>query len=81
MWDYRRGSCEETLLGHRDVIHSCAVSRDGQIIISGGEDGEIKVFTPGRERREMGGMEGYTGEEEKEKFTNPERKEEDEEMS
>lgn len=29
----------------------------------------------------MGGMEGYTGEEEKEKFTNPERKEEDEEMS
>ncbi|KAL8292441.1 hypothetical protein RQP46_001053 [Phenoliferia psychrophenolica] len=46
VWDYRRGSCEQTLLGHRDVIHCCAVSRDGKLIVSGGDDC-AKVFIPG----------------------------------
>jgi ribosome assembly protein SQT1 len=50
IWDYRRGSCEKTLLGHRDVIHSCAVSKDGSLLISGGEDGVVKVFRPREER-------------------------------
>ncbi|KAK4702953.1 ribosome assembly protein SQT1, partial [Phenoliferia sp. Uapishka_3] len=48
VWDYRRGSCEQTLLGHRDVIHSCAISRDGKLIVSGGDDC-AKVFLTGEQ--------------------------------
>ena len=46
IWDYRTGACEKTLLGHRDVIHGCSVSKDGKMIISGGEDGAVKCFRP-----------------------------------
>lgn len=46
VWDYRRGTVVKTLLGHRDVIHSCAVSKDGSLIVSGSEDGVAKTFRP-----------------------------------
>jgi len=46
MWDYRTGACLKTMLGHRDVIHGCAMSNDGKLVISGGEDGTVKSFRP-----------------------------------
>ncbi|KAK4057440.1 60S ribosomal subunit assembly or modification protein [Microbotryomycetes sp. JL221] len=46
VWDYRTGSCVKTLLGPRDVIHACSVSKDGQLVISGSEDGMVRVFKP-----------------------------------
>ncbi|KAM0750451.1 WD40 repeat-like protein [Meredithblackwellia eburnea MCA 4105] len=51
VWDYRRGTCEQTLLGHRDVINSCSVSRDGKLVVSGGDDG-AKVFAVGKSNEE-----------------------------
>ncbi|KAM0786878.1 hypothetical protein ACM66B_002303 [Microbotryomycetes sp. NB124-2] len=50
VWDYRRGTTIKTLLGPRDVIHACAVSKDGKLVISGSEDGMVKVFKPYEER-------------------------------
>lgn len=50
VWDYRTGGCIETLLGHIDVIHSCAVSKDGKMVVSGGDDGRAKVFLTGQTR-------------------------------
>ncbi|SCV74422.1 BQ2448_8061 [Microbotryum intermedium] len=62
IWDYRRGTCEKTLLGHRDVVHACSVSKDGGLVVSAGEDGDVKVFRPFEERKDplavVGGEEG-----------------------
>jgi ribosome assembly protein SQT1 len=49
LWDYRTGLCLQTFLGHSDAIHSCAISSDGKIIVSGGEDGLGKSFEVGRQ--------------------------------
>jgi WD40 repeat protein len=53
LWDYRRGSCEQTFLGHRDPIHAVAISRDGKVVISGGEDGVAKVFLTGGKQADV----------------------------
>lgn len=44
VWDYRRGTCEATFLGNRDIIHAVSISTDGTYIASGAEDGLVKVF-------------------------------------
>lgn len=45
VWDYRRGTCVKTVIGHRDVVHCCAVSQDGAWIVSGGDDGARSFST------------------------------------
>ncbi|KDE08104.1 hypothetical protein MVLG_01586 [Microbotryum lychnidis-dioicae p1A1 Lamole] len=62
IWDYRRGTCEKTLLGHRDVVHACSVSQDGRLVVSAGEDGEVKVFKPFEERKDPLALEEGEGE-------------------
>lgn len=45
VWDYRKGTCEATFLGNRDVVHAVSISTDGKTIVSGAEDGLVKVFS------------------------------------
>ena len=47
VWDYRRGTSEQTLLGHRDVVHAVSVSRDGTLVVSAGDDA-ARVFKVGQ---------------------------------
>lgn len=43
-WDGRTGNCERTFQGHGDSILDLAISRDGNLILSGSDDGTARVF-------------------------------------
>ena len=49
--------CLFTMVGHRDIVNSCDVSRDGQLIVSASSDEELKVWdiSTGRELRTLAG--------------------------
>jgi WD40 repeat protein len=38
VWDARSGQLIKAFRGHRDVLFSLAVSKDGKIVLSGGDD-------------------------------------------
>ena len=44
-WDARTGACTHTFRGHTEPVQDLAVSSDGTMILSGGEDGIGRVFS------------------------------------
>lgn len=44
-WDARTGQCTHTFRGHLEVIQSLALSPDGNMVLSGSEDGTCRVFS------------------------------------
>jgi WD40 repeat protein len=43
-WDSRTGNCVKTWKGHQEGILDMALSSDGQLIVSGSDDGNALVF-------------------------------------
>lgn len=43
-WDPRSGECSREFHGHQDVVQDIALSPDGNLILSGGEDDAARVF-------------------------------------
>ena len=44
-WDTRTGSCVKQWRGHREPVQDLAVSPDGNLVLSGGEDNSARVFS------------------------------------
>jgi WD40 repeat protein len=45
IWNLATGELIQVLNGHLNLINAIALSRDGQTLISGGEDGNIHVWS------------------------------------
>ena len=44
IWDVHTGECIKTLTAHKNWVHSVAFSSDGQILVSGCQDGTIYLW-------------------------------------
>lgn len=44
IWDCESGNCVKTLVGHTDNITSLSVTPNGEYLISGSMDGQVRVF-------------------------------------
>ena len=45
MWDAKSGELRHTLEGHTEEVNAVALSQDGDTIVSGSNDGTVKVFS------------------------------------
>lgn len=44
-WDTRTGTCAKQWRGHSDAVQDLALSPDGNLVLSGGEDETARVFS------------------------------------
>ena len=44
LWNPDSGAALKTLTGHTDYVYAVAISPDGNLVASGGYDGEVKVW-------------------------------------
>lgn len=46
VWNLGDQQVQRTLVGHDDVVQALSLSSDGQLLASGGQDGQIKLWNP-----------------------------------
>lgn len=44
LWDVESGKCIKTYEGHTDYVNSVSISTDGQYIVSGSDDGIVRLW-------------------------------------
>lgn len=60
LWDVQRGTCVRVFTGHTGPVHTVAISPNGRLMASGGEDHTIILWDLGSGKR-LKTMTGHTG--------------------